>query len=140
MTEITVNNKKILMYDNIRDMPIRRYQQSNKYLMIDSSIGSDFSDFDRRTIRITEFLKKGMIDEAIKEIENRRQMVWNAYKQYTPKGYAFALLVFSIDGQKRLDISDEGLDKTLDFLEKIGISYQKIIDVMADVKKKLKPN
>lgn len=136
MTEVKIKGHKVVFYDSIKQMPIRRYQQSNKYLMIASDIGSDFADFDKRTLKVMEFLKKGMLGEAVKEMENRRQTIWNAYKNYNPQGMSLALLVKSIDGRPRNDISDEGLEKTLDELNRIGFSYDDMIENLSEVKKK----
>ena len=138
MTEVNIKGNKVVFYDNIKQMPIRRYQQSNKYLMIASDIGNDFADFDKRSVKVMEFLKKGMLNEAVKEIENRRQTIWNAYKNYNPQGMSLALLVYSINGKLRTDISDHGLEKTLDELNRIGFSYDDMIDNLSDVKKKSK--
>lgn len=136
MTEVKIKGHKVVFFDSIKQMPIRRYQQSNKYLMIASDIGSDFADFDKRTLKVMEFLKKGMLGEAVKEMENRRQTIWNAYKNYNPQGMSLALLVKSIDGRPRNDISDEGLEKTLDELNRIGFSYDDMIENLSEVKKK----
>lgn len=138
MTEVKIKGHKVVFYDSIKQMPIRRYQQSNKYLMIASDIGSDFADFDKRTLKVMEFLKKGMLGEAVKEMENRRQTIWNAYKNYNPQGMSLALLVKSIDGRPRNDISDEGLEKTLDELNRIGFTYDNLEEALSDVKKKSK--
>ena len=140
MTEAKINGHTIEFYDNIKMLPIRRYQQSNKYLMIASDIGSDFTDFDKRSIEITEFLQKGMLPEAIKAIENRRQAVWNAFQNYNPRGMALAVMVYSIDGIVKKDISDAGLEKVLDELEKIGYTYGDMTENLSDVKKKSKFN
>ena len=140
MTEAKINGHTIEFYDNIKMLPIRRYQQSNKYLMIASDIGSDFSDFDKRSIEITEFLQKGMLPEAIKAIENRRQSVWNAFQNYNPRGMALAVMVYSIDGVVKKDISDAGLEKVIDELEKIGYTYGDMTENLSDVKKKSKFN
>jgi len=113
MTEAKINGHTVEFYDNIKSMPIKRYQQSNKYLMIASDIGSDFADFDKRSLEITEFLQKQMLPEAIKAIENRRQTVWNAYRSYSPKAQALALMVYSINGVVKKDISEGGLEKVL---------------------------
>lgn len=138
MTEVRVNGSKVVFYDSIKQLPIRRYQQSNKYLMIASDIGSDFQDFDRKTVKVIELLKKGMTADAVKELENRRQAVWNAYKNYNPRGMSLALLVHSINGRLRNDITDEGLEKTLDELNRIGFSYDNMETSLSDVKKNSK--
>ena len=136
MISVNVKGHTIEFFDNIKDLPIKRYQQSNKHLMIASDIGSDFFDFDKRTVEITEFLKKGMVAEAIKSLENRRQNVWNAYENYNPKGMALAIMVYSIDGIVMADYSDNGLEKTLERLNEIGYTHQAMTENMSEVKKK----
>jgi len=140
MAEVVIKGHRIEFYDSIKEMPIRRYQQSNKYLMIASDIGSDFEDYGKRSLRVLEFLRKGMIKEAIEEIENRRQTVWNAFKEFTPKGYALALLVKSINGKLMTDITDKGLDEVLDKLDSIGFTYNDMIENLSEVKKKSTSN
>lgn len=140
MVEVKINGNKVQFYDNIKTLPIRRYQQSNKHLMVAADIGSDFTDFDKRSLEITEFLQKGMLPEAIKSIENRRQSVWNAFQNYNPKGMALAVMVYSINGIEKKDFSDSGLEQVLDELNEIGFNYGDMIDNLSDVKKKSKLN
>lgn len=108
--------------------------------MIASEIGSDLEDFDKRNVEIMEFLKKGMLQDAVKTIENRRQLIWNAMNNYNPKQYALALLVHSIDGDLRNDISETGLQETIDKLDALGFSYGDMVDTITEVKKKSKRN
>ena len=138
MIELKKKGVSVLFYENIKDMPVRRYQQSNKYMMIASDIGSDFADFDKRSLKTIEFLKKGMLAEAIQEIENRRMSVWNAYKCHNPKTQEFALMVKSIDGKPCNDITDEGLSETIKKLNSIGVTYNDMIQNLSEVKKKSK--
>lgn len=140
MIETKIKGNEVVFYDNIKTLPIRRYQQSNKYLMIASDIGSDFGDFDKRSMEINEFLQKGMITEAIKTIENRRQAVWNAFQNYNPQGMALAVMVHSINGVEQTDYSDSGLEKVLDKLNDIGFTYGDMISNLSDVKKNSKLN
>ena len=136
MSTLVKKRNKIEFYDSIKDLPIRRYQQYNKYLMIATDIGSDFSDFNQRTTGIIEYLSKGLIDSAIKEIENRKQTVYNAYEAYNPKHYALALLVKSINGLPKTDISDQGLDELVKELDYIGVTYEDLNKSLSEVKKK----
>lgn len=131
---------KIEIYNSAEDMPIKRYQRFNKMLMIDNEVGSSFQDFDARSLKAIEYLKKGLMNEAIQELENRRQMVYNAFMEYSPKGRALAILIHSIDGEVYKDFSADSLDRVLDKLDKIGFSHTQSEETVAEVKKKSKWN
>lgn len=130
----------IEVYDSAETMPMKRYQRFNKMLMIANEVGSDFTDFDLRSRKAIEFLKKEMYPQAINELENRRQQVYNSFMEYTPKGRAFAICVKSIDGVEYKDISKSGLDEICDKLDEIGYPYGRICNKADEVKKKSKKN
>lgn len=127
---------RIEFYASPEDLPIRRFQKFNKNLMIDTEVGVNFEDYEQRTHKTVAFLRKGMLDEAIKELENRRQAVFNAFEEYSPKHLALALMVKSIDGVKCEDMTDEGLSVILDKLEKIGYTEKELNNDLGEVKKK----
>lgn len=57
MKNLTVNKKTVRVYDSIDEMPIINFQKYNKYLLIDSGIGSDVDDIDAHIARIAKFIK-----------------------------------------------------------------------------------
>lgn len=136
MTTIDVNGHKVEIFDTSEKMTMKRYQRFNKFLMIDNEVGNDFNDFNARIAKVVAYLKKGMQSEAVGELENWRQMVYNAFTEYSPKGMALALLVHSIDGEIYNDITGSGLQKVLDKLEQIGFTEEQATNTVADVKKK----
>jgi len=81
---------EIELFDSIHDLPILRFQRFNKYQMIASEIGNTFTDYDARMQKTIQFLKKDMKAEAIQELENQRQCVFNAFNEFTPLGKSFA--------------------------------------------------
>jgi len=109
MKTIEFNKHKIVIYSSIETLPIKRYQKFNKFLMIDNEVGSCFEDYDTRTLKTLEFLRKDLKEEAIQELENRRQAVYNSFEEYSPKNNAFAILVHSIDDKIYSNYSDEGI-------------------------------
>jgi len=131
---------KVEFYDTAEDMPIKRWQRFNKYLMIDNEVGITIEDYDARTLKAGELLKKGMINEAIDELENRRQMVYQALSEYSPKHYALALLVKSIDGEPVTGMNEPALDKVLAKLNEGGYSERELSNDVFAVKKKLTTN
>jgi len=140
MNKVEINKHAIEFYDGAEYLPMKRYQRFNKYLLIDNEVGSDFTDFELRSSKAVEFLKKGLTDEAIKELENRRMMVFNSFMEYSPRGMALALLVHKIDNVVYKDISSEGLQLVLDKLDEIGFTEKQSTEKVDEVKKKFKMN
>lgn len=127
---------EIEFYDNPESLNIKRFQRFNKFVLIDIEVGQTFEDYDQRTHKAVALLRKDMKEEAIRELENRRQMVFNAFEEYSPKHYAFALMVKSINGRVFTDISEKGLDEVLKILDDLGYSQKELNLDLSEVKKK----
>lgn len=136
MKVITQNGSVVKFFDTPETMPMRRYQRFNKFLMIENEVGSDFADFDKRSQKAISFLKQGLVKEALQELQNRRQLVYNAFTEYSPKDRALAILVHSIDGVEYKDFSKSGLDAILDRLNEIEFSHEQSSTTVDEVKKK----
>lgn len=130
----------IEMFDSIHNLPILRFQRFNKYQMQSIEIGNTFSDYDDRTVKILQFMKKKMYNEALQELENRRQTVFNAHNEFTPSGKAFAILIKRIDDKYYNTFAPDDLDRCLKHLERIGLGFAKSMETLKDVKKKSKRN
>lgn len=135
-----VNNHRIEVYDSAKSLPILRFQLFNKYMMMASEVGSTFADYDARTARTLQFLQKNMVAEAIQELNNRRQAVFNAYNEYSPKGKAFAVMVKKIDDRTYEGTSPDELDEVLRHLDQIGLGHIDSMETLTEVKKKSRRN
>lgn len=131
---------EIELFDSIHNLPILRFQRFNKYQMQTVEIGNTFGDYDQRTVKILQFLKKGMTKEAIQELENRRQTVFNAFNEFAPSGKTFAILVKRIDDKYYNTFAPDDLNRCLEHLERIEYGFANSMETLKDVKKKLKPN
>lgn len=126
---------EIEVYDSIDELPIFRYQKFTKYQMMQNDIGDDFADYDARTQKGLDFLKKGMVNEAIQEFNNRRQMVFNAYNEFSAKGKALAVLVKRIDDKIYSDNkkpSPSDLDIVLNDLNNIGFDAKSTFETLKE--------
>ena len=56
MKSLLINKKIVQVYDSIDEMPIVNFQKYNKYLLIDSGIGSDVDDIDAHIVKIAKFI------------------------------------------------------------------------------------
>lgn len=135
MKNLTVNKKTVRVYDSIDEMPIINFQKYNKYLLIDSGIGSDVDDIDAHIARIAKFIKSNNAKKALQELQNMRQNMYMVNSEISPKYLAFAALIHSIDGEEVNDLSDDGLKNVLARLKEI--KHSKIIDFLVWLKKKV---
>lgn len=135
MKNLLINNKIIRVYDSIDEMPIINFQKYNKYLLIDSGIGSDADDIDAHIIKIAKFIKANNNKKALQELQNMRQNMYMVNNEISPKYLAFAALIHSIDGKEVNDLSDDGLKKLLEDLK--SIKHSKVIDFLLWIKKKV---
>lgn len=135
MKNLTVNKKTVRVYDSIDEMPIINFQKYNKYLLIDSGIGSDVDDIDAHIARIAKFIKSNNAKKALQELQNMRQNMYMVNSEISPKYLAFAALIHSIDGEEVNDLSDDGLKNVLAKLKEI--KHSKIIDFLVWLKKKV---
>lgn len=116
MVTKVIAGHKVAVYDSIDELPMVRFHKYQKYLMIDSGVGSDLRSFDERAERIRRFLMNNEPDKAIQEMNNLRQCVYLIQSEINPKHLAFATLVKDIDGFPQDDLSDEGLKRVLETL------------------------
>jgi hypothetical protein len=133
--QIKINGHTIDFYSNIESLSILRFQKLNKYMMIASEVGNSFEDYDQRTKKTLEFMAAGMHQEAMIELQNRRQLVFNAFQEYDPKGEALAVLVKQIDDVFYGDELDT--EKVLNHLDKIGITKVDSLNYLIELKKKV---
>nr|DAI13759.1 MAG TPA: hypothetical protein [Caudoviricetes sp.] len=135
MKSLLINKKIVRVYDSIDEMPIVNFQKYNKYLLIDSGIGSDADDIDAHIVKIAKFIKANNNKKALQELHNMRQNMYMINNEISPKYLAFAALIHSIDGKEVNDLSDDGLKKLLQDLK--DIKHSKVIDFLLWLKKKV---
>lgn len=134
--EIKIKGHVIELHDNIQNLPIFKFQKLNKYMMIANEVGNTFEDYDARMSKALSFLQKGMVPEAIQELSNQRQMVFNAFNEYSPKGKAFAALVKRIDNVEYKGTSPSDFDRVLEHLNEIGLGNADSVEKLIELKKK----
>lgn len=135
MKTLTINNKIVLVYDSIDDMPIVNFQKYNKYLLIDSGVGSDADDIDAHITKIAKYIKLDNKKNALLELQNMRQNMYMVNCEISPKYLAFAALIYSVDGKVNTDLSDSGLKKLLSDIREI--KHSTIIKFLTWLKKKV---
>lgn len=135
MKKLILNGKILEVYDSIDEMPILNFQKYNKYLLIDSGIGSDADDIDSHIIKVAKYIKINDSKKALQELQNMRQAMYMVNSQISPKYMAFAALVKSVNGKKVTDLSDDSLKSLLEELK--AVKHSKIVDFLLWLKKKV---
>lgn len=134
MKAVVINNKKLLLYDSIDELPIINFQKYNKYLLIDAGIGSDVNDIDQHITKIAKYIKSDKA-LAMQELQNMRQNLYMIASNISPKYLAFAALIHSVNGKKVEDLSDDNLKALLDDIKTVKHSW--LIRILAEIKKKI---
>lgn len=134
MKRIIVNNKVLEIYDSIDELPIVNFQKYNKFLLIDSGIGSDVDDIDNHILKVAKLMKQDQ-QKAIQELQNLRQCMFMVANEISPSHLAFAALLYSVDGKRVTDLSDDGLKRILESINHVKRS--RIIDLLLKFKKKV---
>ena len=135
MKTVSLNGKILKLYDSIDEMPIVNFQKYNKYLLLDSGIGSDADDVDAHIVKIAKYIKAGSAEKALQELQNMRQNIYMINSELSPKYLAFAALIHSVDGREVTDLSDDSLKALLSDIKKV--KHSSLFSLLAKLKKKV---
>lgn len=135
MKKINMGGYAIEIYDAIDELPVIRFHKYNKFLLVDSGIGSDLSDFDRHVEKAIRYIRGKAPDLAEIELDNLRQNVYFIQENISPKYLAFAVLIKSVNGKECTDLSEEGLSKIIHLFDHVPV--KEITATMEAVKKKI---
>ena len=113
----------LLMYDDIDQLPIERFNKANKYWMLHDNIGSSISDFDANHFNKLVLLA-GEKQKCIAELNNFRILVYNIQNEINVEHLSFACLVHSIDGIEQSDLSEDALNRLLKKLSDRGLTQE----------------
>lgn len=137
MKEFTHNGHKIEMYASIEELPVTRFQDFNRLMLIDAGIGGDLDTADRHLSAILRYNAQGDREKLQKEVMNLRQNLAFTMANISPEMGAFFALVKSIDGKPIEDLSEDGIRRATEMIAKKGITRGQVKEWMKDVKKKL---
>ena len=134
MRTIVLRDKTIKLYDSIDELPIVNFQKYNKYILIDSGLGSDINSVDEHIVNLAKLIKSDL-NKAQIELQNLRQNMHMVVSEISPKYLAFASLIHSINDEEVKDLSDENLKNIIKSLSEI--KHSTLAEVLMWVKKKL---
>ena len=124
-----IKRTRVKLYDDIDQLPIKRFMLANKYWMLHDEIGSSIEDFDQK--HYPKFtLTAGDKEKTLKGLANFRILVYNIMNEVNVEHLSFACLIHSINDKEVTDLSDNNLKKILSELSDLGLTQ-------AALKKKL---
>lgn len=135
MRKVRMGGHTLELYDSVNDLPIGRFHDYNRSLMLDAGIGGDMEAADAHMAKIVAFLKAGKTDLAAGEMENLRQGLWLVMNGMTPRHSAFASLIASVDGKSTDGWTDSQLDALLKELPDIPVG--ELVKELDGIKKKI---
>ncbi len=117
----------VTLYDDPECLPADNYYRFNKYLLLESSLGSSVEDFSIKHINIIyTLINADKKQEAITEINNLRQLFFQTLNEVNMAQMAFACLIHSIDGMRCEDYSESGLRGIIERIGRIGITQKEL--------------
>lgn len=136
MITVDIKGKKVEMWDSIDELPIRRFHKFNKYMLVDSGIGSDLNDIDTHIYKVMKFIEMDDKDNARLQLENMRQSLYMISQENNIRHLSFITLIKSLDGVDVTDLSDENIKrlseifnkKSVTFVDRIINSFKKKVD------------
>lgn len=140
MITAKINNTEITAYGSIKEMPVTRYKLMQQYLLQESGLGSTMEDIDRRLISLMTFAGHGKTDEVREEANNLRFSIFSTLNGLDYKNKALACFIVNIGPKKCDDLSNDGISRTVEYLEKIGSNVGELEELWEMVKKNLIQN
>ena len=121
MQEIKIGNDVIVLYEDIEELPVRNFQKFNKFILVDSGVGSDVAAINNRIARTSGFIKAKKEKEAYAELENLRKSMFLVAEEISPEHLSFTCLISKINGKSFEWKSDADLERTSKALGDIKI-------------------
>lgn len=136
MNKVRVNGNIIELYGSL-EIPAYRKVMLDRFLMIESVIGSSIDDLNHHCDKVARYIHKEDKDRALQQNDNLRQALIFILNGINPKSMAFAALVKSINGKDTPYLTDDNISEVVQQINKTGITWAKLCANVDEVKKKL---
>ena len=126
----------VTIYQSIQELPERRHQEFQYYLLQETGIGSTVTAVEQHFERLASFITHNMQQEAADELANLHYNFSFALERFSPASLAFGCLVAAVDEVATDDLSEEGLQQLVTRLSTYGLSAGHVEELNSFVKKK----
>ena len=137
MQELQIGDLKIKLYSSSEDLPIKRYVKFQKYLLIDSGVGSDIEAIGGHFAKLFEYQTHNLTEQALQETKNLYYNFYLIISEVSALGYSFCCLIHSINDEEITDFSEENLAVLLERINKAKASQKEIAEKVSAIKKKI---
>jgi hypothetical protein len=143
MREIRIRSKvfgykQVKVYETIKELPIRRYNELQKMFLMDAQIGTDMEAVASHFQTLHTLLSAGETEKAAQEAKNLHNNFFYILQGVTFKSHMFAAMVYSING-RIIDFEKEAETLAME-LEEIGMTQEMVEAETEELKKKLVTN
>jgi len=128
--------KTLTFYTSVKEMPIKRYQLTQKYTLIDAGVGSTYHDVLRHFSRFEDFIIAGDMESVAIERDNLIMNMNFIMSDNWIKTYTFCTFIKTIDG-KLVDINDDNIDELVEMVECSDIVVSTVEELVETQKKSL---
>jgi hypothetical protein len=143
MDKVVINvdgeQKTLTFFKSINELPIKRFQLTQRYSLIDAGIGSTLNDIIRHFSRLDQFIEVKDYDSIVAERENLLMNYQFLLSNEYVKSYVFASLIKSVDGVN-VDITDDNIDEYVEMLENSDLIVSQVETLTEFQKKSLMSN
>jgi len=140
MEEIKLDKGTVTIYKSIKELPIRLSKEFQKHLLQDIGIGNTLQDIDDHLEKLFLHAQKSDFKSVLEEAKNMRFNMFSMLSEIDFKSSAFCCLVHSINGERILDYSPEGLARIAEKLSGMGLTGELVEKHLDEVKKNLIQN
>lgn len=116
MRKETINGHKFVFYDDISELPIERFHQYSRYMLVASGIGDTLEDIDKHINKILQLLSID-VKKAHQEVLNLRQCLFLVANQKDIQHKGFFFLTKSVDGAPWEDFTDSGIEELFELVK-----------------------
>lgn len=135
------NGNYLEMYGSIEDLPAENLGEYNRYVVIDSGIGSDQDAVNSHVFNIARYIQKEDKENAIKCLDHLLQCFTFVMDRKSPEAMSFYCLVKSINGQRvPEDLSEDWILQQMKVISRKGLTIGKLRGYLDHFKKKTNRN
>lgn len=136
MIELKVGEHTLSLYNAAEELPIKRYSKFQKYMLIETGVGSDLESIGKHFSKLFAFLGQKLVPESFQETKNLYYNFFMLLEEINIPGIAFTCLVHSIDGKEINDLSEDNLKQATEQLSLLGVTQATVQEWNDLVKKK----
>lgn len=144
---IEVNSHTLTLFEDIRQMPDIRKQIMERYLLLSEEVGSTTIAYQNKQHQIMALVERGMQVESAEQkndiliqiqtlAENSFMNVGAIENTVSFTALAFAVLVESVDNEKKTDTNENALTQLVEWCSNEGMSHEEMESALEVVRKK----